>query len=88
LNKQTGLPRTNTLAYFASSSVTKRKSPTLVLAALLVSIEPDRKGVPGSNALAYFAFLLVTERKSPTMVVPAMLDSIEPSRKTCQEQTL
>jgi hypothetical protein len=37
------LPRANTLAYFASSSVTERKRQTLVLAALLACIELSRK---------------------------------------------
>ncbi len=59
-----GFPRANTLAYFASLSVTERKTPTLVLAALVASIAPGRKGFPETNALAYFASSLVTERKS------------------------
>jgi hypothetical protein len=37
-----GFPGANTLAYFASSSVTERKSTTLVVAAMLASIEPSR----------------------------------------------
>jgi hypothetical protein len=63
-----GFPIAYTLAYFASSSVTKRKSPTLVLAPMLARIEPSRQGFPRAKTLDYFASSLVTARKSPTLM--------------------